>query len=110
MESILRDEMVSHLSKHNLIRASQHGFMAGRSCLTNLLEYLEELTSLVDMGHEVDIVYLGFAKVFDKVPHIRLLAKKTENKVTNHLNGVRYCVWCTTGICVRSHTIPYLHQ
>ena len=36
MESILRDEIVNHLNKYNLIRASQHGFMAGRSCVTNL--------------------------------------------------------------------------
>ena len=49
--------------------------MEGRSCLTNLLEYLEELTRLVDQGHAVDIVYLDFAKAFDKVPHIRLIMK-----------------------------------
>ena len=49
--------------------------MAGKSTLTNLLEYLEELTSLIDQGHSVDIVYLDFAKAFDKVPHLRLLKK-----------------------------------
>ena len=75
MESILRDEIVSHLNKYNLIRTSQYGFIAGRSCLTNLLEYLEELTSLVDKGHAVDLVYLDFAKAFEKVSHLRLLAK-----------------------------------
>ena len=75
MESIVRDAIVIHLSKHNLIRSSQHGFMAGRSCLTNLLEYLEDLTHLVDQGHSVDIVYLDFAKAFDKVPHRRLIMK-----------------------------------
>ena len=75
MESIPREEIVIHLSKNNLIRASQHGFMGGRSCLTNLLEYLEDLTKLVDQGHAVDIVYLDFAKAFDKVPHRRLIMK-----------------------------------
>ena len=75
MESILRYGIVIHFSKYTLIRSSQHGFMAGRSCLTNLLEYLEELTRLVDQGHAVDIVYLDFAKAFDKVPHIRLIMK-----------------------------------
>ena len=75
MESILRDEIVTHLHKNNLIRATQHGFMAGRSCLTNLLEYLEDLTKLVDQGHAVDIVYLDFAKAFNKVPHRRLMMK-----------------------------------
>ena len=54
---------------------SQHGFMSGRSTLTNLLEYLEVLTKLVDDGHSVDILYLDFAKAFDKVPHQRLVDK-----------------------------------
>ena len=75
MESILRDSLVLHLSQHSLIRSSQHGFMAKKSCLTNLLEFLEELSSLVDKGHAVDIVYLDFSKAFDKVPHQRLLLK-----------------------------------
>ena len=75
MESIVRDAIVLHLTKHNLIRDSQHGFMGGRSCLTNLLEYLEEMTKLVDLGKSIDIVYLDSAKAFDKVPIRRLISK-----------------------------------
>ena len=30
---------------------------------------------MVDEGHSVDIVYLDFAKAFDKVPHMRLIRK-----------------------------------
>ena len=71
----MRDEIVRHLNKYNFLRSSQHRFMAGKSCLTNLLEYLEELTSLADRVHAMDIVYLDFAKAFDKVPHRRLLAR-----------------------------------
>ena len=72
MESIIRDEIVNHLSLNNLIFSSQHGFKARRSCLTYLLEYLEVLTSLIDSGQSVDIIYLDFAKAFDKVPHVSL--------------------------------------
>ena len=75
MESIVRDAIVKHLKENNLSRSSQHGFMAGRSCLTNLLEYLEDLTHLVDQGHSVDIVYLDFAKAFNKVPRRWLIIK-----------------------------------
>ena len=75
MESIIRVEIVAHLMKHNLIHFSQHGFMQSKSCQTNLIEYLDTLTKLVDEGHCVDIVYLDFAKAFDKVPHQRLLRK-----------------------------------
>ena len=38
----------------------------------NLLEYLETVTKLLDEGFSVDIIYLDFAKAFDKVPHLRL--------------------------------------
>jgi hypothetical protein len=72
MESILRDAIVEHLKSNNLIRGSQHGFMPHRSCLTNLLEFLEVVTRLIDEGHSVDLLYLDFARAFDKVPHARL--------------------------------------
>ena len=75
MESLIKDAIVEHLAKNSLIRSSQHGFTAGRSCLTNLLEYMEELTSLVEEGHSVDMFYLDFSKAFDLVPHRRLLVK-----------------------------------
>ena len=73
MEAIIRDSIIKHLAENKLITSSQHGFTAHRSCLTNLLEYLETLTRLVDEGHCIDIVYLDFSKAFDKVPHVRLL-------------------------------------
>ena len=73
LEAIIRDSIIKHLAENKLIVLSQHGFTAHRSCLTNLLEYLETLTHLVDEGHCIDIVYLDFSKAFDKVPHVRLL-------------------------------------
>ena len=66
---------MSHLRLHSLISKTKHGFVPNRSCLTNLLEYLEKMTELVDQGHSVDIFYLDFAKVFDKFPHVRLMSK-----------------------------------
>ena len=73
LESMIKDKIVEHLQVFNLINDSQHGFMKGRSCLTNLLEYLETVTKLLDEGVPVDVIYLDFSKAFDKVPHARLL-------------------------------------
>ena len=75
MEGLLKDALMKHLLQNNLLKASQHGFMQKKSCLTNLVEYLDVLTKLVDEGNSVDVVYLDFSKAFDKVPHARLLDK-----------------------------------
>ena len=50
-------------------------FRTGRSCLTNILVFLDKITEWVDQGEMVDVVFLDFAKAFDKVPHQRLLLK-----------------------------------
>lgn len=74
-ESVARDSIVSYLESNRLINDSQHGFRRGRSCLTNLLIFLDQVTRLVDDGNNLDVIYLDFAKAFDKVPHQRLLMK-----------------------------------
>jgi len=75
LESIIKDNMIEHLERFKLIRESQHGFRKGRSCLTNLLDYMEVVTQHLDNDQPVDLVYLDFAKAFDKVPFIRLFKK-----------------------------------
>ena len=49
--------------------------MKGRSCLTNLIETFEDVTSMLDEGGGVDMVYLDYSKAFESVPHRRLLSK-----------------------------------
>ena len=72
LESIIRDFVSDYLDKNKLIKDSQHGFSKGKSCQTNLLTFFDEITHEVDKKHEVDVIYLDFAKAFDKVPHHRL--------------------------------------
>jgi len=75
IDSVIRDEIVTHLSKYSLIKDTQHGFRKGRSCASNLLEFLEFVTTCLDNNTSVDVLYLDMAKAFDKVPHNRLLRK-----------------------------------
>jgi len=49
--------------------------MKGKSCLADLLEFFEDVTSKVDNGDPMDVEYLDFRKAFDKVPHKRLIHK-----------------------------------
>ena len=50
-------------------------------CLTNLKEFLEDATKIVDEGNPVDIMYLDFQKAFDKVPHKRLAHSVSANGI-----------------------------
>ena len=68
LQTLIRDHMLEFLIKHELINTSQHGFPKARSCLTNLLRFLEEITKWVDDGSPVDYVYLNFQKALDEVP------------------------------------------
>ena len=56
-ESIFRDIIINQLSKYKLINQSQHVLLQRRSCLTNLLEFLQSVSSLIDQGLPVDIIY-----------------------------------------------------
>ena len=75
MESIVWDNIVDHMMENKLFADAQHGFVPGRSCMTQLLVVLEIWTEMLDEGDPVDAVYLDFRKVFDSVPHQRLLGK-----------------------------------
>ena len=75
IESILRDQLMTHLQAGNLLADAQHGFRPGRSCATQLLLAVEEWSALVERGEPVDILYLDLAKAFNTVPPRKLLQK-----------------------------------
>ena len=68
LEAIIRDAIVTHMSVNNLFCDQQHGFVPGRSCITQLLTTFEIWTQAVENGNPVDAIYLDFQKAFDSVP------------------------------------------
>ena len=66
-EKVIRKHIVNHLDSSNLFNPSQHGFRSGRSCLSQLLAHYDRILSLLEEGYNVDVVYLDFAKAFDKL-------------------------------------------
>ena len=75
LERIIKCHLVKYIEENSLLYNTQHGFRSNKSCLTNLLEYIEYVTGELDTGNSVDVVYLDFSKAFDKVSHDKLIAK-----------------------------------
>ena len=92
--------MMDFLIKHKLINPSQHGFLKAKSCLTNLLCFLEEIAKWVDDGSPVDVIYLDFQKAFDKVPHQRQI-----RYLKSHGMGNRIINWVEQWLTDRRHRV-----
>lgn len=87
LESIIRDKIMDHLVKYNLITSKQHGFLIGRSTLTQLIETLEEWTTMLDQNNNLDVLYCDFKKAFDSVPHQRLMKKVKSFGIEGNVAG-----------------------
>ncbi|XP_045471798.1 uncharacterized protein LOC123678697 [Harmonia axyridis] len=64
IERIICDQLIKFAMEHSIIPREQHGFIPGRSTLTNLLTGLSAWTESYD-----------FSKAFDRVPHRHLISK-----------------------------------
>ena len=75
LESFIRDAIVDHMNKFNIYSNCQHGFRKRRSCVTQLMQVMEDFTEFIENKSAFDVIYLDFQKAFDQVPHQRLLSK-----------------------------------
>jgi len=87
MEGIIKDAIIEHLVQNELILPSQHGFLPGRSCVTNLLAYLDEVTKALDEGVPFDVIMVDFRRAFDVVPFRHLLNKLEAHGIAGQLLG-----------------------
>ena len=73
LESFVRD--LGNMTDNDIYSECQHRLRKHRSCVTQLLEVMEDFTQLINNGYPVDVVYLDFKKSVDTVPHQRLMCK-----------------------------------
>lgn len=48
--------MIEYLEKYSVIKDSPHGFKSGRSCLSNLLVFFDQISEVIDIGTVIDVM------------------------------------------------------
>ena len=86
MEHILASNIMSHGENNNILYPLQHGFRRGRSCETQLIEFIDDLSSNLEEGQQTDILIMDFAKAFDKVDHSLLTHKLHHYGIRGEVN------------------------
>ncbi|KAJ3662573.1 hypothetical protein Zmor_006915 [Zophobas morio] len=100
MERIIWRHLLRFLYDHDIITLNQHGFLPKRSTVTCLLQCLNEWTLSLEKNIPVDIIYLDFAKAFDRVPHRRLIHKLENSGIRGPL-----LQWIKAFLCGRNFKV-----
>ena len=74
-ESIIREQILNHLNLNNLYDSAQHGSQCNKSTTSQLLEQMDTILEMLANGTNVDIIFLDYAKAYDKVDQKLLLSK-----------------------------------
>jgi Reverse transcriptase (RNA-dependent DNA polymerase)/Endonuclease-reverse transcriptase len=106
MESLIKENILEHVSKHNLLNDSQHGFLPQHSTTSQLLECMHDWSAACDLGAVTDIIYIDISKAFDTVSHSKLfdklhsfnLSHRTIDWIMSFLNGRVQAVKCNNSI------------
>jgi hypothetical protein len=58
--------MMQHLETNNILYELQHGFRAKRSCESQIISLIHELSQNNDKNIQTDLILMDFAKAFDR--------------------------------------------
>ena len=66
---------MEHLEHNHILYELQYGFRCNRSCESQLISLINDLTKSYDAGQQSNVICMDIAKAFDIVPRNRLKLK-----------------------------------
>lgn len=100
LDNIVADKLLT-LTK-NIIINEQHGFIPGRSALTNLTVFSTYIVNEFENGHQIDVIYTDLRKAFDTVNHDILINKLFSIGITGNM-----LTWLSSYLRDRTQSIKY---
>ena len=131
IEHIVASNLTKHLANSNILFELQHGFMEKRSCETQLVMLVDEISKNMQMGKQTDLIRLDFSKAFDKVAHEKLISilhfygirgktlswtkdfldSRSQAVVLNGVKSDKIAVfWCPAGLSPWTYTLPSIYK
>ena len=87
LEHIIVHTIMDFAETNAIFCREQHGFRKQRSCVSQLLGLVDEITHSRDRGIQTDMLVMDFAKAFDKVSHSLLTHKLQHYGITGKINN-----------------------
>jgi len=75
LEHVIAGHLWQVWDKNDWLYEGQQGFRQGYSCESQDITVCEDIATSLDYGVGIDAIIIDFSKVFDLVPHDRLLTK-----------------------------------
>ena len=88
MEHVITSYLRQMWDKNDWLYEGQHGFRPGYSCESQVITVCQDIADSLDNGERIDAIIIDLSKVFDLVPHGRLLTKIANSGVDS-----REVVW-----------------
>ena len=97
-ESVLNEQRLDHFRE--IFNVVLSAYRRNCSCLTVLLNFIEDVKSALDGGHDVGTIFMDLSRVFDCLPHGLLIAKlhaygcsmSACELISNYLSNRQQCV------------------
>ena len=88
MERIIATDIINYMLQNKLLNKHQHGFLAKKCTLTNLLESTNDWSLSIENKNLQTALYIDFSKAFDSVSTVKLVQKLRSYDIAGDLLSV----------------------